>query len=152
MFWPNKFEIYFLSHYLLLDNNKVNYLLMTADGEGGRVNQFPNRNWMQQIQTGYRQSATGDKAVRCTDSWLPLQHAKYFWVILVLTRGSLQPVYRQSGQSFNGDPVNQRSCRELSPNARNKLATLHRATVRASLTKLSSRRPASSDLLHSMWL
>lgn len=51
MFWPNKFEIYFLSHYLLLDNNKVNSLLMTADGVGvgggAGVNQLLNRNWMQ---------------------------------------------------------------------------------------------------------
>lgn len=35
MFWPNKFEIYFPSHYPLLDNNKVNYLLMTVDGGEG---------------------------------------------------------------------------------------------------------------------
>ncbi len=35
MFWPNKVEIgiYFLFHYLPLDNNKVNYLVIMADGE-----------------------------------------------------------------------------------------------------------------------
>lgn len=39
---------------------------MTAAG-GGSVNQFQERNWMQQIQMEFGQSATGDKAVRWTD-------------------------------------------------------------------------------------
>lgn len=35
MFWPNKTQIgiYFLFHYLRLDNNKVNYLVIMVDGE-----------------------------------------------------------------------------------------------------------------------
>lgn len=44
-----------------------------------------NRNWMQQIRTGYRQSVSGDNAEGRTDSWLCLQHAKCVLVVLVLT-------------------------------------------------------------------
>lgn len=75
-------------------------------GKAG-VNQFLNRNGMQQIREGYRQSVSGDKAVGRTDGCLRLQHAKCVLVLPVLTERD------ESGRSFNGDPANQCSRRQL---------------------------------------
>lgn len=94
---------------------------MTADGGKAGVNQFLKRNWMQQIQTGYRQSVSGDKAVGRTDSWLCLQHAKCVLVIRVLTEPfpSVMRVAAALMETLRTDAA----IDSFHQNARNELAT-----------------------------
>lgn len=102
-------------------------------GGKAEVNQFLNRNWMQQIRTGYRQSVSGDKAVGRTDSWLCLQHAKCILLTLVLT----EPFPSERGARALMETLwTNAAVDNFHQNARNEPATLRRAAVRQAFTAM----------------